>query len=111
MTKILPFEGRWRAQFFIARDGGVSLFQEESEESELNLQTVTPLRRARARHLPSKGRIFANAQIAVRRGGAHFGAGTTNGTSASGMRRGACPGSIMISPGLAGIAVSGGAPI
>jgi hypothetical protein len=28
--EILPFEGRWRAQFFIVRDGGVNPMQEKS---------------------------------------------------------------------------------
>jgi general secretion pathway protein I len=54
-AQFLPFEGRWPLKGV----GGVSQLPEETPKVEHFPGPVTPLRRARARHLPSKGRICA----------------------------------------------------
>jgi hypothetical protein len=52
--ELLPFEGRWPPQGV----GGVSSCQEGTPKLVHFPGQVIPLRRASARHLPSKGRIF-----------------------------------------------------
>jgi hypothetical protein len=53
IPEILPFEGRWPLKGV----GGVTLLAEEIPQFATFPDSLTPLRRARARHLPSKGRI------------------------------------------------------
>jgi iron complex transport system substrate-binding protein len=61
-SEVLPFKGRWP----LKGGGGVSRSQEKVRNLSSVLLAVTPLRHARARHLPSKGRILVSeTQLAL----------------------------------------------